>query len=79
MHLEIISPEKSEGSFENVKSVVFPGKDGSFGVLENHAPMVALLSHGTIKITMNDNSVHTIEVSSGIAEIKNNRITVIVK
>jgi len=59
--------------------VVFPGKDGSFGVLENHAPMVALLSHGTIKITMNDNSVHTIEVSSGIAEIKNNRITVIVK
>jgi len=79
MHLEIISPDNTLGVFENVKSIVFPGKDGSFGVLENHAPMVALLKKGSIKITLNDNSTQTVEIPSGITEIKANRIIVIIK
>lgn len=79
MYLEIISPDKTEGQYDNVKSVVFPGKDGSFGVLPNHAPMVALLTRGTIKITSNDNTTVGVEIPSGIVEIRENRITVIIK
>ncbi|MGC8865073.1 MAG: F0F1 ATP synthase subunit epsilon [Bacteroidales bacterium] len=79
MYLEIISPDKTEGQFDNVKSVVFPGKDGSFGVLSNHAPLVALLTRGIIKITYNDNATIGVEIPSGIVEIRDNRITVIIK
>lgn len=79
MYLEIISPDKIVGIFENVKSIVFPGKDGSFGVLESHAPMVALLKKGSIKITFTDNSTQTVEIPPGIVEIKANRIIVITK
>ncbi len=79
MYLEIISAEKTEATYQNVKSIVFPGKDGSFGVLENHAPMVALLKQGILKIVLEDNSQHTVEISSGLVEINANRITVIIK
>lgn len=48
MQLEIITPEtliyKGEAT-----AVQFPGLDGSFQVLNNHAPIISGLSAGTIK------------------------------
>ncbi len=55
MYLEITTPEKQIFQGE-VDAVQFPGKDGLFQVLSNHAPIVASLTSGTIKINLNDNS-----------------------
>lgn len=48
MQLEIITPEtlifKGEAT-----AVQFPGLDGSFQVLNNHAPIISGLAAGTIK------------------------------
>ncbi|WP_053992668.1 F0F1 ATP synthase subunit epsilon [Mangrovimonas sp. TPBH4] len=49
MYLEIVSPEATLFSSE-VDSVVLPGVDGEFQVLQNHAPIISLLQQGTIKI-----------------------------
>jgi F-type H+-transporting ATPase subunit epsilon len=49
MQLEIITPEKKIYSGE-VSVVNLPGSDGSFGLLENHAPIISTLKAGTIKI-----------------------------
>ena len=42
MHLEIVSPEATLYSGE-ATSVTLPGVDGGFQILDNHAPIVALL------------------------------------
>lgn len=52
MTLEVLTPDKLlfKG---NVKQVVLPGLDGSFGVLDNHAPMISALKKGTVKVEQN--------------------------
>ena len=48
MYLEILTPEKKvfEG---NVTSATFPGSDGSFQVLDHHAPLISLLKQGVVE------------------------------
>ncbi|AUS05405.1 F0F1 ATP synthase subunit epsilon [Pseudotamlana carrageenivorans] len=55
MYLEIVSPEATFFSSE-VESVIVPGVDGEFQMLENHAPIVSLLAAGTVKIRVHTNS-----------------------
>jgi F-type H+-transporting ATPase subunit epsilon len=50
MILEIVSPEASLFKGE-ITSITLPGVDGSFQILNNHAPIVSLLQKGTVKIT----------------------------
>ena len=49
MLLEVVSPEATLFSGE-VNSVTVPGANGSFQVLDNHAPIVSILNQGTVKI-----------------------------
>ena len=49
MLLEIVSPEAKLFSGE-VTSVTLPGVDGSFQILNNHAPIVSILGKGVVKI-----------------------------
>jgi len=48
MHLEILTPEKKifEG---DVNIATFPGSDGSFQVMDNHAPLISLLQQGLVE------------------------------
>ncbi len=51
MKLEVITPEKTifEG---DVDAVSFPGIEGNFQVLDNHAPIISALAKGKIKIDL---------------------------
>ena len=51
MVLEIIMPDAKIFKGE-VDAVKFPGKGGSFQVLKNHAPIIAALDEGKIKINL---------------------------
>jgi F-type H+-transporting ATPase subunit epsilon len=51
MHLEIITPESKIFSGE-AEAVQFPGIDGLFQVLNNHAPIISALGKGMIKIDL---------------------------
>lgn len=76
MKLEIITPDKKlfEGS---VKSAVFPGSEGSFGVLNNHAPMIATLKAGTIELTEDNNTKQAFDVKGGVVEVLKNNVIVL--
>ena len=50
MLLEIISPEKTLFGAE-VESVSVPGSDGSFQMLNNHAPIVSTLANGIVTVS----------------------------
>tara|TARA_B100001245_G_C22773931_1_gene374022 strand:- start:249 stop:497 length:249 start_codon:yes stop_codon:yes gene_type:complete len=77
MLLEILSPEKQifEGK---VYSVTFPGSDGSFQVLNNHAPLISFLSKGEISYII-DKKDERVFISSGIVEILENKICALVE
>jgi F-type H+-transporting ATPase subunit epsilon len=76
MTLEILTPDKKlyEGS---IKSAIFPGSEGSFGVLNNHAPMIASLKAGTIEITEDSNSRQSFAVKGGVVEVLKNKVIVL--
>jgi len=64
MQLHIITPEHIvfEG---DVDSVTVPGKDGTFQMLNNHAPIVSSLDKGTIKIKVHSKTFVDFENVSG--------------
>ena len=64
MKLEIITPEKKIFKGE-VSLASFPGSDGSFGVMNNHAPIVATLKKGTIKLKVSDGSKNEFDDETG--------------
>jgi len=92
MILEIVSPEALLFKGE-VTSVSLPGVDGSFQILNNHAPIVSILTKGKIKITATDfkfdkeiaekyikidNQNYSLEIKSGTIEMKDNKVIVLV-
>ncbi|GAA4032928.1 MAG: synthase epsilon chain [Bacteroidota bacterium] len=91
MILEIVSPEATLFKGE-VTSVSLPGVDGSFQILNNHAPIVSILKQGTVKLAANsfkfDKDVadkftkvndqnYTLEINSGTIEMKDNKVIVL--
>ena len=62
MQLEIITPEAKVFSGE-VDAVQFPGLDGSFQVLSNHAAIISALSKGEVKVNLTDTYEATDESS----------------
>jgi len=76
MNLEIITPDKKLFQGE-VKSAVFPGADGSFGVLNNHAPLISVLKAGTIELIDSNNEKKEFAIKGGVAEIINSNVVVL--
>jgi len=75
MKLEILSPDKNLFSGD-AKSVSLPGKDGSLGILENHAPLITTLRKGTIKIE-NGQGTQLFEVNGGVVEVLKNKVIIL--
>jgi F-type H+-transporting ATPase subunit epsilon len=75
MKVDIISPDKLiyEGEADSIK---LPGKDGSFGILNNHAPIIASLRAGTVVLKNNDNE-QSFEVNGGVVEVVKNKVIIL--
>ncbi len=78
MHLDILTPEKKIYS-GTVYGVQLPGINGSFEVLDKHAPMVSALNAGNLKILKDKNTTASYSIQSGFVEVLNNRATVLVE
>tara|TARA_B100000902_G_scaffold352595_1_gene363435 strand:+ start:516 stop:758 length:243 start_codon:yes stop_codon:yes gene_type:complete len=76
MILDLVTLEKTLISKE-VKSVIVPGQSGRFEMLNNHAPIVSLLTKGNVKITDINNQEENISISGGSVEISNNKIIIL--
>jgi F-type H+-transporting ATPase subunit epsilon len=75
MHFEIITPELKV--FEGEVSIVtLPGADGSFQVLNNHAPLVSLLKQGAVEYHSKDKTGRVV-ITGGVVEVLNNRVVVL--
>lgn len=54
MQLEVITPETKVFTGD-VVAVQLPGIDGSFQILNNHAPIISALKNGSIKVDLVEN------------------------
>ncbi len=79
MYLEVITPD--EKFFEGeVDSASFPGTDGSFQVLNDHAPMISTLGRGDMKFSRmveKKPQETVILVEGGVVEVLNNKVSVL--
>lgn len=91
MILEIVSPEATLFKGE-VTSVALPGVNGEFQMLNNHAPIVSILTKGNVKINAQninidkENSdkfnkineqIYWLPINSGTIEMKDNKVIVL--
>ncbi len=75
MNLEIITPDKTiyKGDAELVQ---LPGIDGSFEILNNHAPLISALQKGKIKVRKNG-ADDFYEINGGVIEVLENKILIL--
>jgi F-type H+-transporting ATPase subunit epsilon len=75
MYLEIITPDKKVFAGE-VDAAQFPGTNGSFEVLNQHAPLISTMESGRIRITTKQGQ-EFFTVDGGVVEVLNNKIIVL--
>ena len=91
MSLEVVSPEAIlfQG---DVESVAVPGISGAFHILNNHAPIVSVLGRGNVtiygnisleekfqdKFTTTANGNTALGIDSGVVEMRDNKLVVLV-
>ena len=75
--LEIINPEKSFLSKDEVSEVVVPAFEGDMGILKDHISIISFLKPGLVKVFMSGSNEETYYVEDGIIEFKNNCLSVL--
>ena len=74
--IEIVNPEKSFLSKEDVTEVVVPAFEGEMGILKDHISIISFLKPGVIKI-FSKSGEENYYVEDGIVEFKNNSLSVL--
>ncbi len=74
LRVSVISPEQTLYDGEATQ-VVAPAANGSLGILRGHAPLMALLGKGTLRIEGPQNLAF--EVSGGFLQVADDVVTVI--
>ncbi|HYW11331.1 MAG TPA: F0F1 ATP synthase subunit epsilon [Longimicrobium sp.] len=75
LHVVVLSPERTvfEGTADQV---IAPALNGSLGILRGHAPLMALLGEGSLRITSGgQESRYT--VAGGFLQVADNQVTVL--
>ena len=74
--LEIVNPEKSFLSKNDVTEVVVPAFEGEIGILKDHISIISFLKPGIIKI-FSKSGEESFYVNDGIIEFKNNNLSIL--
>ena len=75
--LEIINPEKSFFSKDEVSEVVVPAFEGEMGILKDHISIISFLKPGLVRVFESGSNEETYYVEDGIIEFKNNCLSIL--
>jgi F-type H+-transporting ATPase subunit epsilon len=76
MLLEIVSPDAIIFTGQ-ITLVQLPGIDGSFELMNHHAPIISVLKAGQIKVIDENNKTQFFDIKGGVLELKDNRAIVL--
>ena len=74
--LEIVNPEKSFLSKEDVTEVLVPAYEGDMGILKDHISIISFLKPGILKV-FSKSGEDKYYVEDGIIEFKNNILSIL--
>jgi len=74
--VEIVNPEKSFLSKDDVTEVVVPAFEGEIGILKDHISIISFLKPGIIKI-FSKSGEESFYVNDGIIEFKENNLSIL--
>ncbi len=77
MQVDILTPEEKVFSGD-AQMVTLPGLEGSFQIMNNHAPIISALAEGKL-IVATGADTQTFEIKSGIVEMLNNQVSILVE
>ena len=75
--VEIVNPERSFLSREDVTEVLVPAFEGDMGILKDHISIISFLKPGLLKIVDSKEVEETYYVEDGIIEFKNNCLSIL--
>ena len=75
-NLEIINPEKSFFTKDDVKEVVVPAYEGEMGILKDHISIISFLKPAIMKV-FTSNSEEKFYIEDGILEFKDNSLSIL--
>lgn len=76
MLLEIVSPDAIIYT-GNVSLIQLPGIDGSFEIMNNHAPIISVLKSGVVKIIDKEDKTQFFDIKGGVLEVNDNRAIIL--
>lgn len=78
MNLLVLTPEREiyQGQINSVK---VPGITGQFEILKNHAPIVAALGQGEVRIIDGKGEKKVFSIKKGFIEVLKNEISLLVQ
>jgi F-type H+-transporting ATPase subunit epsilon len=62
---------------DDAESLIVPGTEGYFGILANHAPMMAAIGIGALAYRDSAGYDHVLAVTDGFLEVSDNVVTII--
>ncbi len=77
MLLDVLTPDEQLFSGE-IESVMVPGINGNFQILENHAPIVSALGKGSVEIKRPGGELETFKIEQGFIEVLKNEVSLLV-
>ena len=75
--VEIINPEKSFLSKEDVAEVIVPAFEGDMGILKDHISIISFLRPGLVRVIGTSSDEESYYVEDGIIEFKNNCLSIL--
>lgn len=77
MELIVLTPEKEIYS-GSIESVQLPGVNGKFEILNGHAPIVASLTKGEVRV-LSGSEKKVFNIEKGFVEVLNNEVSLLVQ
>ncbi len=78
LKLKIVSPERIEFDGE-VESVLVPGSQGQFEILNDHAPIISTLDKGVVEYGLPKGEKVRIDILGGFVEVQQNAVSLCVE
>lgn len=70
-----MTPEKKVFEGE-VTIATFPGSDGSFQIMNDHAPLISLLKDGVVEYKSKD-ATNQVKITGGVVEVLKNKVVLL--
>ena len=74
--VDIVNPDSSFFSNDNVKEIIIPAVEGDMGILRDHISIISFLKPGFIILTTNE-GLEKFYVEDGIIEFKDNILSIL--